>query len=177
VYDNVEDSNIITSYWPGSSHGKAIITTRNHSLAFEPASIGLEVPSWDAQTGSNFLLFLLKESIGHDLETESTSALALSERLSGHALALSHMAALIYEGEFSIQEFMKMYLKNPRRAHATNALSALWDFSFKSLDQQALNLLGVLCFLMPDGIPQDLFEVSDDKKYPKDLKFCSDEFK
>jgi hypothetical protein len=137
----------------------------------------VEVPSWDAQTGSKFLLFLLKESIGRDLEAENTSALALSERLSGHALALSHMAGLIYEGEFSIHEFMTMYLKNPRRAHATDALSALWDFSFKSLDEESLFLLGVLVFLMPDLIPQDLFEASDGKIFPEDLSFCSDEFK
>lgn len=164
-------------YWPGSNQGRAIITTRNHSLAFEPASVGMEVPSWDAQTGSEFLFFLLEENIGRDLEAESTSALALSERLSGHALALSHMAALIYEGELSIQDFMTMYLKNPRRAHATDALSALWDFSFKSLDAESLHLLGVFSFLMPDLIPQGLFEASDDRCFPEDLEFCSDEFR
>lgn len=70
-----------------------------------------------------------------------------------------------------------MYLKNPRRAHATDALSALWNFSFKSLDPEASGLLGVFCFLMPDRIPQDLFEASDEKTFPEDLKFCSDEFK
>lgn len=164
-------------YWPGSSQGRAIITTRNPSLAFEPASSGLEVTSWDAQTGSQFLLFLLKQSIGRDLEAECNSALALSERLSGHALAISHMAGLIYDGEFSIQEFMTMYLKNPRRAHATNELVALWDFSFKSLDKNSLSILGVMSFLMPDIIPQELFEAGADRKLSEDLDFCSDVFK
>jgi hypothetical protein len=136
----------------------------------------LEVTSWDAQTGSQFLLFLLEKSIGRDLEAEGNSALALSERLSGHALAISHMAGLIYDGEFSIQEFMAMYLKNPRRAHATNELAALWDFSFKSLDQNSLSLLGVMSFLMPDVIPQELFEAGPNREFPEDLDFCSDDF-
>lgn len=164
-------------YWPASNQGRAIITTRNHSLAFESASVGLEVISWDIQTGSEFLLFLLEENVGRNLKAESTFALALFERLSGHALALSHMAALIYEGGFSVQEFMTMYLRNPRRAHATDALSALWYFSFKSLDAESLHLIGVLSFLMSDLVSQDLFEVSDDRQFPEDLEFCFDEFR
>ena len=168
---------MLLPYWPGSSRGKAIITTRNRALAFEPASSGLEVTSWDAQTGSQFLLFLLKKSVGRDLEAEGSSALALSERLSGHALAISHMAGLIYEGESSIQEFMMMYLKNPRPAHATNELAALWDFSFKSLNKNSLSLLGVMAYLAPDGISQELFEAGAGRKLPDDLDFCSDEFR
>jgi hypothetical protein len=168
---------MLIPYWPGSSRGRAIITTRSHSLAFEPASSGLEITSWDAQTGSEYLLFLLKKSIGRDLEAEGNSALALSERLSGHALAISHMAGLIYDGEFSIQEFMTMYLKNPRRAHATNELVALWDYSFKSLDKDSLSLLGVMSFLMPDIIPQELFEAGANQEFSEDLDFCSDAFR
>ncbi|KAL3952370.1 hypothetical protein ACCO45_012313 [Purpureocillium lilacinum] len=167
---------MLMPFWPGSNHGHAIITTRNHSLAFEPASDGLEVLSWDAKTGSQFLLFLLKNNIGRDLEAEGTSALALSERLSGHALALSHMAGIIHDGELSIQEFMTIYLKNTRRAHATNELLALWEFSFKSLDQNSRTLLALMSFLMPDIIPQEIFEASTENSVPDHLRLCLDEF-
>ena len=163
---------MLVSYWPRSSQGKAIITTRNHSLDFEPASSGFEVTSWGAQTGSQFLFFLLTESIGCDLEAEYNSALAPSERLSGHALAISHMAGLIYHRAISIQEFMTMYLRNPHHAHATNELVELWDFSFKSLDENSLSTLRVMSFLMPDIIPQKLFEA-----VTEDLDFCSDDFR
>ncbi|KID94053.1 pfs domain-containing protein, partial [Metarhizium majus ARSEF 297] len=177
VYDNVESADMLMPYWPGSSQGEAIITTRNHSLAFEPASSGVEVITWDPKKGSEFPLFLLKREIGRDLEVEGNSALALSERLSGHALAISQMAGIIYDGEFSIQEFMTMYLRNPRRAHATNEMAALWDFSFKSLDQNSRSLLGVLSYLMPDIIPQELFEAGAGREFPEDLDFCSDDFR
>jgi hypothetical protein len=119
-------------YWPLSSHGKAIITSRNHSLALRPASSGIEVTSWDAKKGSDFLLHLLKQDIGKDLEAEKSSAYKLSQRLSGHALGISHMAGLIHSRSWSITEFMSIYLKNPRRAHTTE-LIAIWDFSFKRL--------------------------------------------
>lgn len=166
---------MLRPYWPGSSQGHALITTRNPSLAFEPASSGLEVASWDSETGSQFLLFLLRKSIGRDVEAEGNSALALSERLSGHALAISHMAGLIYQSDFSIQEFTTMYLKNPRAAH--NELEALWEFSFKSLDSNSRSLLGIMSFLMPDIILQELFEPSPNRPLPEDLSFCSEEFR
>lgn len=162
-----------------SSKGHALITTRNHLLAFEPATDGLEITSWDAQTGSQFLLYLLKKSIGEDLKAETTSALALSERLSGHALAISHMAGMIFEGNMSVQEFLVMYMKNPGRTHARDELAALWDLSFRSLRPQSQALLGVLAFLMPDLIPLELFEGTDDDDvvlFPDGLAFCSDEF-
>lgn len=168
-------------YWPmsTSSKGHALITTRNHLLAFKPATDGVEITSWDVQTGSQFLLYLLKESIGEDLKAETTSALALSERLSGHALAISHMAGMIFEGSMSVQEFLIMYIKNPGRFHARDELTALWDLSFRSLTPQSQALLGVLSFLMPDLVPLELFEEADDDDmvpFPDGLAFCSDEF-
>lgn len=176
VYDNVETLDVLEQYWPVSSRGRAIITTRNRSMAFQPACSGLEITSWDAQAGSQFFLFLLKNGIGCELEVERNSAFTLSDRLGGHALAISHMASLIHDGELSIHEFMTMYMKDPRGFHAINELVALWDFSFKSLDQNCLSLLGVLSYLMPDNIPQRLFETDIHGKLPSDLDFCSDSF-
>lgn len=82
-------------YWPEVSHGKAIITTRNHNLVYKFATSDLEITSWDAKTGSEFLLFLLKDNIGRDIQAEGVSAAELAEQLSGHALGISHMAGRI----------------------------------------------------------------------------------
>lgn len=169
---------MLMSYWPSSTRGRAIITTRSDSLAFDPASEGLEVTSWDAMTGSQFLLWLLKTNIGRDLNSESDSALALSERLGGHALVISQMAGLIQRFKFSIRDFMLMYLKNPRTAHERGEFRAIWELSFKSLNEDSRRLLGVMVFLMPDGIPHELFAspAGVDREYPPGLAFCFDDF-
>ena len=60
-----------------SSHGKAIITTRDHFLAYELGTPDLEIASWDAKAGSEFLLFLLKRNIGSDIQAEVDSAFKL----------------------------------------------------------------------------------------------------
>ncbi|KEZ45512.1 hypothetical protein SAPIO_CDS1836 [Scedosporium apiospermum] len=141
VFDNAESEKLLAPYWPGASHGKAIITTRNHKLALRPANQGFEIRSWDSHDGANFLLFLLKQNIGRDTEAETKSALQLSEILSGHALAIQHMAGLIHGRSFSITDFMNHYLKNPRRIHKPgeknparrSELEMLWEYSFESL--------------------------------------------
>ncbi|KAK0747419.1 pfs domain-containing protein [Apiosordaria backusii] len=176
VYDNVESYETLMPYWPSSNKGRVIITTRNHSLAFEPCSEGVQVVSWDAMTGSQFLVWLLKKNIGRDLETENDSALILSERLSGHALAIQHMAGLIHRFRFSIHDFMTMYLKNPRALHQRGELQALFDFSFKSLDEDSNALLGVISYLMPDEIQQEVFRIKDNQQPPDELLFCADDF-
>lgn len=175
VYDNISSADSLRPFWPASSRGHAIITTRNPSIAFDHASTTVEVPSWDAQTGSEFLLFLLKKEVGADVATEGISALELSKRLSGHALGLAHMAGLISRRSWSIAEFVSVYSKNSRRAHDSE-LQTLWDFSFRSLELEARQLLGVLAFLMPDNIQQSLFELTEEE-LPGRLKFCSDEFR
>lgn len=176
VYDNVESADLLMPYWPEASHGKAIITTRNHSLAYEPATSGLEITSWDAKTGSEFLLFLLKHNIGSDIQAEGDSAIELSQKLSGHALAISHMAGLIHRRSWSIAEFMRMYSKNPKRVHQSE-LQAVWDLSFATLGQDSRAFLGVASFLVSEGIPQLLFDVEEGSDLPEDLAFCTDEFR
>lgn len=162
-------------YWPVSNKGRAIITTRNHSLAFEPASEGLEIKSWDAMTGSEFLLWLLKRNISRNLEVESHSALALSQRLGGHALVISQLASLIHKFNFSIRDFMTMYLKNPRVAHEMDEFKAIWEMSFKSLDANCQALLGIVCFLMPDNIPQEILGGEREGDPPDCLTFRPDD--
>lgn len=175
VYDNVEFFDLLMPYWPSASHGRAIITTRNYSLAFKPATTGLEITSWDTAQGSEFLLSLLKPNIGDDYASEEKAAYDLSSRLSGHTLGLLHMAGYIYQSSWTITEFMSAYLKDPKRVHDTE-LQDLWDFSFNSLNADSATFLGIASFLMPDNIPQSLFEFDMGKDLPEDISFCSDPF-
>ncbi|KAF4992903.1 hypothetical protein FGRMN_6846 [Fusarium graminum] len=175
IYDNVVEKKVLQPFWPSSSHGHAMMTTRNPTLALDFASTGIEIASWNAQTGSEFLLFLLKKEIGKDLTREGISAYELSKRLSGHAMGLTHMAGLIHHRSVSVTEFIELYMSDPRRIHNDDEseLQTLLDFSFKSLDPESCSLLGVLAFLTPDDIPQKLFEMQKED-LPKHLQFCSD---
>ena len=179
VYDNAEDSDVLLKYWPVASPGWAIITTRNHALAFEPAQTGIDVLPFDIATGSKFLLSLLAKDIAEDVTAvESQSAIDLSEKLSGHALAISQMAGLIHKRSWSIKEFLAIYDRNTKRLHGTpgsTSLDAVWYLSFKDLDGLSSAFLAVLAYIMPDSIPQALFEDVKSSEMPEVLRDCCDE--
>ncbi|KAL6832199.1 P-loop containing nucleoside triphosphate hydrolase protein [Trichoderma camerunense] len=176
VYDNVEDDNLLEPYWPESRHGTAIITTRNHNLMHKFATSGLEITSWDAKTGSEFLLFLLKDNIDRDIQSERLSAVELAEKLGGHALGISHMAGLIQRRSCTIAEFMRIYLEDPKRLHKSE-LQAVWDELFGTLERNSQAFLGVASFLVPDNTAQDLFENRQGHDLPDDLEFFLDDSK
>ncbi|OQU99113.1 hypothetical protein CLAIMM_04795 [Cladophialophora immunda] len=181
IFDNAEDANLLLEYWPMASRGSIIITTRNHALAFEPAEAGIEVAHFDPSEGSGFLIHLLSMDIANDLNNaETQSALELSERLSGHALAISQMAGLIHRRAWSIGDFIRMYDKNMQKFLTSTGrgagLDTVWKLSFESLDRPAFSLLGIMSWLMPDEIPYALFETSNPSNLPESLSFLLDEF-
>lgn len=154
---------LIRAYWPAASHGQALITTRNRSFGFEIADGGLEVQTWDTNTGSRFILHLISTDISEELtDDDVSSAHELSQKLSGHALAICQMAGLIHKRALSISEFIEYYEQHPSEMHgvsSNNSINALWDLSFKSLDSQSRAILGVMSFIAPDDIPQTLFDI------------------
>ncbi|KAG8629357.1 hypothetical protein KVT40_003222 [Elsinoe batatas] len=176
IFDNAEDVDLIRSYWPAAGRGQVLITTRNPNFAFDLAEVSIELYPWDTQTGSEFLLHLLSSNVSEQLQAgEAASAYQLSEKLSGHALAISLMAGLIHRRAWSVEEFMAVY-----NAHAnevkdmfgTKSIDTLWSLAFGSLDANSSALLGILCFLEPDSIPQGLFELPEIIQLPEHLTFC-----
>ncbi|KAF1844988.1 Tetratricopeptide-like helical [Cucurbitaria berberidis CBS 394.84] len=175
IYDNAETLELIRTHWPVAACGQAIITTRNVSFAYAIADSGLELATWDADTGARFLLHLLSDQP----KDETFLARELSSKLGGHALAISHTAGLIHQRALTIEEFLNMYDKRPTLMHrkqGDNPFSTLWDISFSSLSLQSHNILGVLCFLASDHIPQSLFELELAVDLPENLQFCADDF-
>ena len=153
VYDNVESLDLLLKYWPTASRGQALIITRNHSFASKPADGGLEIKTWDAETGSRVLLLLLATDFSVQLtDEEANSAHELLQKLSGHA-----------------QRPGKLYGMS-----GNSLIIALWNIAYKSLDPQSCAILGVLCFVAPDSVPQAVFEPESAASLPNSLAFCSD---
>lgn len=126
-------------------------------------------------TGSRFLVWLLKKNIGRGPEVEDDSALILSERLGGHALAIEHMAGIMNKPKLPIGDFTAMYSKSPRALHQRGEIEALFKFSFQSLDEESRSLLGVISYFLPDGIHQEIFTCTSNHQVPAELSFCEDE--
>lgn len=154
-----------------------LVTTRNPALAFQPAETGIEILPIDNDVGSKLVLHLLSMDIVHELSSgETESAQELSEKLSGHALEISQKTGLINQRSWSIQEFMRIYDKNTMKLHGNAHIATVWKLSFESLCASSAAFLGVLSYLMPDSISQELFQSADPKLLlPTSLQFCADD--
>ncbi|CAM1508596.1 Fc.00g054440.m01.CDS01 [Cosmosporella sp. VM-42] len=173
VYDNVESFDVLHAHWPNSVvHGHALITTRNRDLAYEPAETGIEVSPWDTNMGSKFLLHLLSGHISADiLANQGQSALDLSERLSGHALALARMGGIIHRRDWTIQQLVEVYDRQPE---FKNGIGPVWQLSFQNLNLHSGSLLSVFAFCSADRIPQGLLEAQKPDSVLKYLPWCTD---
>lgn len=173
VYDNVESFEALHAHWPNSANkGHALITTRNTTLAYEPAETGIEVLPWDTETGSRFLLHLLSGHISADvLANQSASALELSDRLSGHALALARMGGVIHRRCWTIEQLVEVYDRQPE---FKNGIGPVWQLSFQNLSPFSRFLLSVFSFCSADRIPGDLLRFKNLQGLSKDLPWCTD---
>lgn len=174
VYDNVESLDVLQPHWPSPTvRGQALITTRNTTLAYELVETGIEVPPWDTNTGSKFLLHLLSKNISADiLANQSQSAIELAEKLSGHALTLDRMAGVIHRRCWTIQQLIDVYDRQPE--FNKNGIGPVWQLSFENLKPHSASLLAILSFCSADKIPQGLFELKDVSGLPEDLQWCAD---
>lgn len=171
---------MLLPYWPPAcSSGSILVTSRNHNLQFGPADKGIEVTHYDPDSGSKLLLHLLRMNIVGDISiNEAQSALELSQQLDGHALAISFMTGLIQKRSWSIQEFLSIYERNKRDLHGQrgpNALSTIWHLSFKSLGPESAALLGILAYINPDSVAQELFTKAEKDSLPALLRESANE--
>lgn len=177
VYDNVQSPDMLRQFWPRECQGKAIITTRNEIFAFENVSSKIEVASWPADKGSEFLLYLLGKTAERATQPDKDFALILSREFSGHPMTISQMAGLIHSRKLSLEKFHTMYFENRDRVHSTDEIAASWKPCFDDLNDDSLFLLGVMSFLKPGAIPQDLFDNVVHPSLPDELGFCSNDWR
>ena len=190
VFDNAEEPSLLREFWPDSEHGSILVTSRNHILALDPASSGIDIQTFDIATGTDFLFHVLSSQRHEDPDQkEKESGQALSEKLQGHALALNQMAALILHQQCSVHDFVMMYDERAREMHREGRpggkhpsyqhfLATVWKVSFDTLQaaehRAAFAALGILCFCAPDSIPLMLFEARVGEI--PDLDTCRDKF-
>lgn len=177
VYDNVKSEIECNHYWPRTTKGRVIVTTSDRSMIFSIPGEKLEVEPWSENEGWRYLFHLLGRDDKNNLDlSEKEAAVDLSGRLSGHALSISLIAGLIFNGGCSTGEFMDMYEKDPDRIHGLDNFDILWKRTFKELDKKSHSLLRVMSWLMPDSIPQELFEKGVTRGSADGLEFCLDKF-
>lgn len=116
-------------------------------------SLGIQISA-----PSSCYIFSQDTSVPNSWQTKQ-SAYSLSERLSGHALALSNMCGLIHRRSWSISELVEVY---DRSSDFKDGLETVWQLSFENLQPDCAALLSAFTFCAPDSIPHTLFEFNEE---------------
>jgi hypothetical protein len=161
VFDNVEDSSLITPYIPRMNHGSIIITSRNAVMARTHFRYSAAVPEFTIDEGCRFLETLLPIQItsGAEISVKETSRM-----LGGLPLALSQVAEYILSEDCQVDTFLKTYHDQRKQQEFVKrtvsdydlTLSTVWKLSFSTLTPSCQYLLDILTFFDPDVVPYEL---------------------
>ncbi|PGH05348.1 hypothetical protein AJ79_06817 [Helicocarpus griseus UAMH5409] len=164
VFDNADDLDILTQAWPGSAPGSILLTSRDFTAAFSPASAGLAVQPFDDAVGSVAFLELLNQpnSTGPNLEL----AREITHRLGGLPLALRQIAGFIVKQRLPLSNFLSLYERNSAKIHTKKAgpsdyqhtISTVWRLSFGQLSGNSILLLKLLAFFDPDRVDEAILQ-------------------
>jgi hypothetical protein len=163
VFDDVNNSDILSDYYPHDSPGSVLITTRDpyvqHYISDDRKMV---MPPFEDAEATSFLLRLTSREKKH---SERKSATEVAQLLGGYPLAITHMARLIGRYDYSFPEFRQRY--EPDRARRTlfsiyagpaktrpgyhHTLATVWKLD--DLEESA-TLLDVISLLDASGIPE-----------------------
>ncbi|KAJ5736937.1 uncharacterized protein N7483_002062 [Penicillium malachiteum] len=133
IFDNVEDLAVLDGYWPTSSRGSVLITSRHENVALEVNAEALKISPFSAEQGSTLILKTLHRNPYS--EDEKKGSEALSTVLRGLALAITVATMQIRLKRMPIQKFVQ-----------------------SSMDSNAAFIFDTVCFCAPDNVPMSIFE-------------------
>lgn len=163
VFDNADEPDMLQDYWPLSSNGSILVTSRDPLSKTSPsiASESIDVSPLSDEEAAE-LLHRLSQRTG-----DEEFALRIAAQLGGLPLAISQMAAVIRYQYLSFSEFFERYQdeSDRRQLHSFDAvaprpeargnISSIW--AVELVDPQATCILQISAMLDPDCIQERLF--------------------
>ncbi len=163
---------MLKAFWPASQRGSVILTARNLSASFSCATDVYNIPCFTAEEGSELLLHLLECQPRHSVaatNNEHELAKELSSKLGGLALALAQVAGFVVSSQCTLEEMLEIYKQQeaanenvpsseqPVDFYYGHSLDTVWTATFSRMNDRSLFFLGLLSFLDPDAMPEDIF--------------------
>lgn len=164
VFDNVDDPELLTEFWPPDGPGCVLVTSRDPLAKKNGFStmVGIDLPPFSQGQSAELLLKLTGRRSHSDDEASSVS---VADHLGGFPLAITQMAGVItrldltfaeflrtYEEEESRAELLSLRLEHPsRRTGYEHTIASAW--AIESLEDGAI-LLDILSLLDPDGVQE-----------------------
>ncbi|QRV99989.1 nephrocystin-3 protein [Ceratobasidium sp. AG-Ba] len=167
IFNNADfGSRILEKFLPRSSHGKVIVTTRNHGMV--ALAHGAEADySVSGMSSDDALKLLLEASQAKGDSTEAGPALV--EELGYFALSINQAAAYIRVNECTIQQFRQMneasrgsllekyHIVSSNIGLREQTAHTIWSMCYEQLTPVASKLLKIMAFMHHSNISEEIF--------------------
>ena len=173
IFDNAEDFNLLSEYWPSSSsRGRILITTRNRDFCYTVKVSEFEVEPLLKADGSELLEALFGGNEVSPFKTTSNKddMEAVSEQLGGLPLALAQMAGYMLKTRTPPAIFHKQYTNRRQMVQEKSSpirgplffyhlnLQTVWTIQLERIKaHECFLLLQTIAVFDPDRIPLGLF--------------------
>jgi NB-ARC domain len=162
IFDNADKPDVLLDYWPTSSNGSVLVTSRDPLSKVKPsiASISINIPLLQEEEAAEMLRRISRVNQDHK------AALEIAQKLEGLPLAIAQMAAIIQYQYLSYAEFLERYEddRDRKRLHSLKAggtqkargtVSTIWFVD--KVGPTPRVLLDVCAVLDPDSIQERIF--------------------
>lgn len=180
IFDNVERwDDILSDFWPqAGAKGAVIVTSRDFHLAQAPASAGEHLETFSASESLQFAQSILKDW-DSDSEKEVKALQNLLAWLDGLPLAIYQISNRINAEGSNIHDFLEHYSQHADEWHRNrggdhnafyhHTLETVWSYAVDNFSKvlESRLILGSICLISPDQIPEKLFLVHKDLALPQ----------
>jgi hypothetical protein len=113
VFDNADNIDLMTEFWPSTSYGSILVTSRDPLAKTDLATQGIDLPP---MTGNECALLLQKEVDEPASPEGYQAALDLVTRLGDVPLAVSQIATQIRRKHMTIKEYLSLHCESSTRS-------------------------------------------------------------
>jgi hypothetical protein len=171
LFDNADDPELLSDYWPTSGVGSVLVTSRNPMAksTFFFGDVGHELQTVPISDAVKWILQMSDANASDQKEVDAANIIA--ERLGGLPLAITQIMGIIrmrqlrlpefvelYESESQLEELQTTRVGNPRGYE--HSLASVW--AFENLKPEPMALLGIISMLDPDRIQEEILKASTD---------------
>ncbi len=166
IYDNADDLTLLKKFYPHTTSGSILITTRTDDFAQLGIKKQLEIETLPEKDAVDFLCTRTKTDITNPENEKAIKDLAAE--LGNLPLALEQAGAYIQTNKVSVQAYLNSYReKNPKHLLESKGqtgdyektIATTWTINFEEVENQhpaAADILRFSAFTAPDNIPLEL---------------------
>lgn len=179
VFDNADNPDILSEFWPATGFGSVLVTSRdpNTSTQYYPSAKHIELEPMSTEEATTLLKNLTHTKGGSE---NDAAAEKIVQQLDGLPLAIDQIGSIMAQQRLSLHTFVQYYpdyhslydQRSYKRGYEYS-LGSVWAFDvLQQKDKRALQLLNVFAMLDPAQIPETILlntlQYHEVRDYPRD---------